>query len=1053
MASLALGAIGAIAGGFLGGPVGASIGWALGSALGSAIDPQQIQGPRLSDLKLQNSTYGGMIPLAFGAVRISGNVIWQTDLEEVEHTDGGKGGPEVTSYTYQASFAIRICEGPIVSIRRAWADSRLVYDATEGSSITSLPMTIYLGTETQTADPTMEAELGVGNVPGYRGVAYVVFSDLDLTEFANRIPSWTFEVMTTGSVDDELRIHQIVDDEPIRFRSGSYVGADRPIILDWPLSGTIRVASHVGTNVYTYNSTDLEYVDTESRSSLDNEPTAYYPLWTENNGGFNYLPCGRYLANGAYHPLWWYNGFNQVSASGLIPPIACYAVFVGSADLPETSINLPYVAGIPVGEWIGGLALSRDRKQLFLFTSPTTPSGGGNVINKWYKIVDFAIVAYGTVSPARPYSDIGFGSYYDDNINSFENNGRWMWHFKTSGGNYIGGSTNPGLGMNTYWIDDSGNFNYNVPGHSAGYTETTANGLNPKSAIVALQPGYCGAVFNSTLAIFTRFPANELLTVPLDELVGDLCERAGLNPSQYDVTSLANDRVDGYVIANQSAIRSAIEPLQLAYHFDAVESDGAVKFVKRNALPVATVDDDDIVGAFQIRRVQETDLPKSINVNYLNAEADYQTGTQLAQRQATLSEVERTIDVPVAMGDRQAKRIADGALFTAWWERERFTFSLPRKFEYLEPTDVIEARGRTLRLLQKKRSADRVIEVEAVKASATIMNSGGTVSTSLGYTPPVITPDQQSDLLLLDIPLLSDDGPEYGVYATTTPQLAPTPWGGVSIFKSSDGGVNYSSILDNQLRGTVGDCDTTLGTFLGGNAFDELNTLTVTMSAGSGALASVTELAVLGGANMALVGSEVLQFKTATLVSGSTYTLSGFLRGRRGTEQHIAAHASGETFVLLSTAFGLGLPNAEVGLARYYRAVPAGKPLAWSLPQLFTNTAQTKRQYTPVQLGGGRDAVGGNIFLTWVRRGRIGGSWVDYVDVPTPPEGEFYDVTIYASSSYATVKRTTIVASATTYTYTVAEQTTDFGSAQSTVYWTVGQRDYYGRSVAARGVT
>jgi len=70
-------------------------------------------------------------------------------------------------------------------------------------------ITVYPGTATQTADPTMEAALGVGNVPAYRGIAYVVFQNLDLTtEFRNSVPNFEFEI----EADTSLAVSTLVDD-------------------------------------------------------------------------------------------------------------------------------------------------------------------------------------------------------------------------------------------------------------------------------------------------------------------------------------------------------------------------------------------------------------------------------------------------------------------------------------------------------------------------------------------------------------------------------------------------------------------------------------------------------------------------------------------------------------------------------------------------------------------------------------------------------------------------------------------------------------------------
>lgn len=303
---------------------------------------------------------------------------------------------------------------------------------------------------------------------------------------------------------------------------------------------------------------------------------------------------------------------------------------------------------------------------------------------------------------------------------------------------------------------------------------------------------------------------------------------------------------------------------------------------------------------------------------------------------------------------------------------------------------------------------------------------------------------------MYDLPLLRDGDYAYGFYATTTPNLSPT-WSSATLFKSYDGGTNYVTEQTSNTRGTIGMATSTLGTFTGGNVFDEANTLTVYLTAGSGALSSATELAVLNGANMALIGSEIVQFKNATLTATRTYTLSGFLRGRRGTEYYISSHAASEAFVLLSTAINVNGPYSELFVPRTYKAITAGKTIDWGSAVDFTNEGIALQPYSPCQLGGGRDASG-NLTLNWTRRTRVGGEWMDYVDALLSEDAESYLVTIYSSVTYATEKRSIFVSSPT-YDYSSASQTTDFGSNQSTVYWTVVQINDLGTSRPTRGAT
>lgn len=220
------GGIGAIVGGIIGAVIGAVtsygvntyqgfvIGSAIGGAIGGAIDPgslPDVVGPRLSDLKVQSANVGTPIPILFGTSRFAGNVLWSSGIVETRHEEeqGGKGGgPSQTTVTfsYSASFAVGLCEGTIKGIRRIWADANLIYDISNSGDLSAQAaagmidsiITVYPGDNNQNPDPTIEAYVGAGNTPAYRGMAYVVFSGLQLKDYYNRIPNLEFEVVSDG---------------------------------------------------------------------------------------------------------------------------------------------------------------------------------------------------------------------------------------------------------------------------------------------------------------------------------------------------------------------------------------------------------------------------------------------------------------------------------------------------------------------------------------------------------------------------------------------------------------------------------------------------------------------------------------------------------------------------------------------------------------------------------------------------------------------------------------------------------------------------------------
>jgi len=220
MASIVLSGISGAVGGMIAGPLGAKIGYGLGALAGSTIDSSisgtrshEISGSRLADLAIQTSTYGKSIPILFGQSRFAGNVIWSLPLKEHENrssssSGGGKSGGKrsITSvtYTYTATLAIALCEGTIDSIINIWADAKnITKDINK--------FRIYKGTEDQLPDPLIEAYLGIGKTPAYRGLAYVVIEDFPLGDYGNRIPNFTFEAKRKSKIQTAPHRHPGLD--------------------------------------------------------------------------------------------------------------------------------------------------------------------------------------------------------------------------------------------------------------------------------------------------------------------------------------------------------------------------------------------------------------------------------------------------------------------------------------------------------------------------------------------------------------------------------------------------------------------------------------------------------------------------------------------------------------------------------------------------------------------------------------------------------------------------------------------------------------------------
>ena len=150
---------------------------------------------KLAELSIQTSSYNKIIPIIYGTNRIAGNIIWLGNIKETYNTNAttikiGKGQKIKQSsieYFYNLSFAVAICKGEIEKINNVWADTKLL-------DLKQYKYRFYSGSSDQLPDSLIEAIEGIGNVPAYRDLCYIVFENFPLSEFNNRIPNFIFEV-------------------------------------------------------------------------------------------------------------------------------------------------------------------------------------------------------------------------------------------------------------------------------------------------------------------------------------------------------------------------------------------------------------------------------------------------------------------------------------------------------------------------------------------------------------------------------------------------------------------------------------------------------------------------------------------------------------------------------------------------------------------------------------------------------------------------------------------------------------------------------------------
>jgi hypothetical protein len=857
MARLVLGAVGAGIGGFMGGSIGASIGWSIGAALGGLVDPPDAikqQGPRLGDLKLQASSYGAPIPVVYGAVRVAGNVIWASEIRETATTtsEGGKGGPEVetTTYTYAVDVAISIGEGELVGVSRMWANNQLVANFSTANTDIAESVVFYSGTETQLPDPTMEAALGVGRVPAYRGQAYIVFENLQLADYGNRVPNFEFEI-GAGELIEEKPILVDTGLPAVDYRNFNTIDAydclwvslpDYETLVRYDLRTKKTLVTRLllpSINPNGYPPIDLlrPYAMADDGSLFCTRAYFYGACYLSPSGGeevvttIAWIPptrdeFGQIIADGYYQDqdvaelfstpgglgvLKFGDYENTVLAvganrhggygvryfrDGLLARDTEYEIFVipdqmgssvrrGNTTVPYPWPDNNYTLSMLPPHWHNGIVFNQvspfinapqsgrrikiEGVETVALIRSTTNDG---FRTGPYGHIVLATVSDGGLSPLLTNMDVAACNAVqvdpDGTIYLISSSAAKIYKYvqqypddPTRQREFILTATLdiaslPSFNSASARIPSSGGIM--VAFYGAQYsarvafinlktmtivkTAPTPSFFQPvmldnhkSSQIVACINEYNRQIYtidyrratNSGGGVF--IPSN--FSVPLADIVEDLCERSGLSASQIDVTALEPYTVRGYALSRQASARANIAQLQQAYFFDAVESDHKIKFVPRTQRPVVTIDADEL-GAYaaggqpsellEVRRGQEVELPSRVSVTYPDQNFDYQLKTQNAQRLLTASVVESAEALAVVLSADEARSIANRALYFAHIERTRFAFGTSKKYLYLEPTDVVTINGPNksyIARLQTASTSGGLIQWEAIAATGT----------------------------------------------------------------------------------------------------------------------------------------------------------------------------------------------------------------------------------------------------------------------------------------------------------------------------------------------
>ena len=534
-----------------------------------------------------------------------------------------------------------------------------------------------------------------------------------------------------------------------------------------------------------------------------------------------------------------------------------------------------------------------------------------------------------------------------------------------------------------------------------------------------------------TVSVVVRSTQDNFNTVVLD-----VCEKVGLVPNvDVDAGTTGNITIQGCVLKQDgSSPKALLDELKQRYFVISRYREDKIQFIRQTeaAATVITLTEDDLAARdsseqpgprYRETFVSELELPSSVALQYFNVDDGFSTGLQSWDKANCEHYNPLKITANQVMKDEQALELCYRLLDQFWRQSTRYSGIkiLPAFLDQIIPGclinlplvngDVIQVQASSVNI-----GANLILEIEGYSYSGNIFSS----------TPPEPDTNYDPDL---ETPYYEDPT----VIVVDTNSLEPGAGGGVYIAVDSDSDFNGGAIYAQQDGGEytqVGFVNSlsTLGVSVGtvplATGTDVTNTLTVELTRGT--LDSLTTTQFNNNSQILLIGDEQIVAKNATLVAPLTYELTEIKRGVNGTTP--ASHADGSQVIMLRGNNSLvRIPGNynQIGQTYCFKVVPVGREVADVVSETcLTIEGNSYRAYAPISLTATKDAAG-NIYLSWTPQ-HLGG-------VPYVPE--LYDLEIGDP-----LERTVSELATRSYTYTVAQQTTDgYTSAQTSITFTVYQ--------------
>lgn len=616
-------------------------------------------------LTATKSDYNQVQEVVFGTHVVSGNVIFIRNTRTVKKYTTTKRvkldeiNKQVLVNIPQdriiVDCAIALSAGPIHGLRRIWANNELKYDVTganvfnpkffniseDANTTSKLAQRIrfYDGSEDQLPDKL------IGDV-AFRGLAYIVFENFDVTTYGGVLPNFVFEITRNTTLGQpELTLPAYV---PANDLSVTFPGYKR---------GTLEVRDPFG--VLSTQLVPLTQVNNRQEVTVTAALTPSGVRYTSPSALFTVL-------------------------DPVMPNFIAYAKRRIDDDslFPREQEQVLYITQTPAGIEIKKRVVYDSKVQTVineqgsLVTYLLTPAqllGLSGILTGFNYVAVRNVLVLQINFPTQTM----FVSY-----NPFTDAVNWATIAPLVARVYVSGTVTDQILTPLYALDlETGDYVLRATGLAANPSVYLADSL---------------VVQDIALGAYYSYNGYSIEDDTLDQITKRVLEDAGLTSQEIDVTDIASVFCSGYKVNVDSTPANVLKQIEEVFSVVFFEKNGTISVKRKNNLDAATVITKQDRITYSFARNDFNDQLSQVTIGYNNRAASYALATQTytpPYLEDDIASKPLSFSYPFVLTAQQAANAVERVSSTSNVVQEKLDTICAPKFSSLTPADIISVEG------------------------------------------------------------------------------------------------------------------------------------------------------------------------------------------------------------------------------------------------------------------------------------------------------------------------------------------------------------------------